>query len=183
MRKNQFKIDELKFLNEFFDGEMCVCGGIADFFYTGYDNITDIDILVTKSAFLSSMQLDFLDSSLTIKKYDFDIAYIKDSFFRELAPHDFFYTGNYKNFPIDIFLVIQLTSNIFLPQYNTKKYGINVASINDRIKKLTTTLNTTKNNAVPESSIRWLKKKQQQAKTKLELYKKLYPKIYDTFYC
>lgn len=183
MRKNPLKINELKFLNEFFDGEMCICGGIADFFYTGYDDIADIDILVSLSAFMESMEINSLIENQNIIKYNFDITHIPDSFFSDLSPSRYFYAGNYKKYPIDIFIVNQLTDTVFLPDLNTRKNGIKVTSLHDRIHKLTKTINTKIDSSIPKSSVQWVHKKQNQAKIKLKLYKKLYPDIYDTFYC
>lgn len=183
MTKVSVQIDELKFINEFFDGEMCLCGGIADFIYTSYANIADIDILVSRISFMKSMGIESLTNNSTLVKYGFDITYISDSFFSELAPSRYFYGGNYKEYPIDIFIVDQLIDTVFLPEYNTKKYGIKVTSPHDRISKLKNTLNAKINDNVSQSSIKWLNKKQKQAKIKLELYRKKYPEIYnDLFY-
>jgi hypothetical protein len=182
MKKLSLQINELKFINEFFDGEICLCGGVADFIYTGYDDISDIDILVSRISFMNSMGIESLTNNAVLVRYGFNITYVPDSFFSELTPARYFYGGNYKEYPIDIFIVDQLTDTVFLPENNTKKYGIKITSPNDRISKLINTLNTTIDNRTPQSSRKWLSKKQKQAKTKLELYKKKYPEIYNALF-
>lgn len=175
MRKIPLQIDELKFINEFFDGEMCLCGGIADFIYTGYNDISDIDLLIKESAFMRSMGIQSMESNPVINKYNFCINRVVDSVvFRELAPHENFYAGLYKTYPIDIFIVRNLNENIFLPEYNTLKYGICIVSPYDRIHKCKNTLSAKIDSNTPKSSAKWLNKKQKQAQHKLKLYKEKY---------
>lgn len=182
MKKLSLQINELKFINEFFDGEIFLCGGIADFIYVGYKDISDIDIIVKESSFIRNMEIDSIKNNPIIKKNNFNIQQVVGSFFRELAPHEHFYAGYYKYYPIDLFIVKNINNNlIFKFQNITKKYGINITSIEDRIIKFLNVLSTTQTPDNSESSNKWLEKKKEQAKIKLELYKKFYPKIYDLF--
>ena len=177
MKKIAFQIDELKFINEFFDGEMCLCGGMADFIHTGYSEIADIDLLIKSSAFIRSMNIVSIEESSVIKKYNFNIERIFHSFLPDLTPHEYFYAGLYnKIYPIDIFIVDNLNDTVFLPQHNIKKYGINIVSPHDRIDKCQKTLLAKEDNA-SKSSLEWLRNKKQKSRDKLKLYKKKYPEI------
>lgn len=183
MTKLSLQINELKFINEFFDGEICLCGGIADLIYVGYEDISDIDIVVTESAFIRSMDISDIKNNPIIKKYNFDIQKIDGSFFRELTFHEYFYAGVYKKYPIDLFIVKNINESVIYKSNITKKYGIKIVSLEKRIQQCANFLFTQKNIYNSESSNKWLEKKQKQAKTKLELYQKFYPKIYnDLFY-
>ena len=183
MKKLSLQINELKFINEFFDGEICLCGGVADFIYTGYDNISDLDILIKKSAFMRSMEINSMDCSPIIK-YSFNIEKIFYSVFQELTLNEHFYAGFYKHYPIDLFIVKNIDESVMFKSQNiTKKYGINVTSVEDRMRQCGNFLSTQETSDHSESSKKWLEKKKKQAKTKLELYQKFYPKIYnDLFY-
>ena len=176
MKKIPFQIDELKFIDEFFDGEMCLCGGMADFIYTGYSKISDIDLLVKSSAFIRSMDIVSIEEFSVIKKYDFNIERIFHSFLPDLTPHEYFYAGYYRTYPVDIFIVDDLNDTVFLPQYNTKKYGLKIVSPHDRIDKCQKTLLAKEDNS-SKSSLKWLRNKKQKSRDKLELYKKKYPDI------
>jgi hypothetical protein len=184
MKKLSLQINELRFINEFFDGEICLCGGIADFIYVGYDDISDIDIIVKESSFIRSMEIDYLQNNQVIKKNNFDLHQEASAFFLEQAPYRHFYGGLYKNYPIDLFVVKNIDETImFKPKNITKKYGISVTSVEDRIIQCKTFLSTQKTSDCSELFNKWLDKKKNQAKTKLELYEKFYPEIYnDLFY-
>lgn len=184
MKTLSIPINELKFINEFFDNEMCLCGGIADYIYVGYKDISDIDIVVTESAFMRSLDINFIQNTTIIKKYNFDIQKIEGSFFCELAPHEYFFAGVYKNYPVDLFIVKNITESVICrSKHINKKYGIKIVGLENRIQQCSNFLSAKKNTNNSESAKKWLEKKQHQAKIKLELYQKLYPKIYnDLFY-
>lgn len=160
MRKILLPINELRFINEFFDGEVCLCGGIADFIYIGYQDITDIDFIIQKPAFMRSMEINSIEDNLTIVKHNFNIHTVTGSFFRELAPHEYLYAGLYKHYRIDLFVVKEINSNIiFNPENTTKKYEINITSIADRILKFKNVLDATYNDINSGLSNKWLEKK------------------------
>lgn len=184
MTKLSLQINELKFINELFDGEICLCGGVADLIYVGYEDISDIDIIVKESSFIRNMEIDSLQNNQVIKKNNFDIHQEKSAFFLEQAPYRHFYGGLYKNYPIDLFVVKNIDQSIMFKSQNiTKKYGISVTSVEDRIIQCKTFLSTQETSDFSALFKQWLDKKKKQAKTKLELYQKFYPKIYnDLFY-
>jgi len=161
-----------KIYNNFSSENIVICGGLCDAYWINYTDLADIDLIVNKSSIKKYFNISALNYH--IKQNDFDIKLRTSTKFIEE-----FYQGKYLDTKIDLFLIDdfrKLNRDIIsMDGYKLGLQSINIDSIQQRMKVLTTQLNYIVTDQTEDWEKSWIKFKKIKAEKKLKIYNSLYP--------
>jgi hypothetical protein len=133
-------IDILLEIINLVDNKIILTGSIADYFWTGYSDISDIDFVMNKTSFINTFNVKSCRNIYVMK----DKLYLQQSSGYKVVfqPHriheGLVYTGQYKD-PKNKIDIILLKDSDYIKNYSTisiKNIPIKIMTIKDRIISL-----------------------------------------------